>query len=130
MTDEGRRAEENDEEAAKQCSQPKPISQEVGGKKSWEDLMQEEELQSLQEKVEKAMLDDARSKLMELKKDQSWAKVSTAWPRHWKDLVHDEDGGKDMFGRRPQDGRVSSSLLLPVRPGVDEAHADSSFQQQ
>ena len=26
------------------------------------------------------------------------------WPKHWKDLVHDDDGGMDMFGRRPQNG--------------------------
>ena len=74
--------------------------------------MQEEELQSLQEKVEKAMVDDARFKLMELKKDQAWASVSTGWPKHWKDVVHDEDGGNDMFGRRPQDGRAKLKATL------------------
>ena len=26
-------------------------------------------------------------------------------PTHWKDTVHEEEGGKDILGPRPQDGR-------------------------
>ena len=39
--------------------------------------------------------------IMEMKQN---SKQQERWPSHWKDLVHDDDGGMDMFGRRPQNG--------------------------
>ena len=57
-------------------------------------------------KIEADMLETTRRALMQIKSDEKWKAPSTRWPSHWKYLVHDEDGGYDMFGRRTQDGRV------------------------
>ena len=43
---------------------------------------------------------------MQVRQDEKWKTLSTHWPSHWKDLVHDEDGGYDMFGRKTQDSRA------------------------
>ena len=53
------------------------------------------------------MIDKTQKALMHLKSDDNWSKPSNKWPEHWKDLLHDEDGGCDMFGRRTQDGRAT-----------------------
>ena len=42
---------------------------------------------------------------MQFSSNDNWAKPSKKWPSHWKDLLHDEDGGYYMFGRRTHDGR-------------------------
>ena len=65
-------------------------------------------LHILGEKIEKDMIDKTRKALMQI--DAS--KPTTMWPSHWKDLVHDEDGGYDMFGRRTQDGRLTLKQKL------------------
>ena len=44
---------------------------------------------------------------MQLKSDDGWAKASTKWPSQWKDLLFNEEGGHDMFGRRTQDRRAT-----------------------
>ena len=62
------------------------------------------DLNSLRERIEMDMLNKTRQALMQLKSDNKWARASTKWPSHGKDILHDEDGGYDMFGRRTQDG--------------------------
>ncbi len=52
----------------------------------------------LREKIEKDMIDTTRKALIQL--DAS--NPTTIWPNHWKDLVHDENGGYDMFGAEPK----------------------------
>ena len=97
MTDESRRAHVKDEHAMKQSSEPKPISQ-----IDWH------ELHILREKTEKDILDKTKKAFMKFSNDREGASSAGRWPRHWKDLVHDEDGGCDTFGRRiPQDGRLT-----------------------
>ena len=45
---------------------------------------------------------------MKFNDDRERASSAERWPKHWKDLVHDEDGGYDMFGRRTSlDGRFT-----------------------
>ena len=89
MTDEGRRAQVKEEHAVKQSSEPKPISQSDG-----------HELYILQEKIEKDILDKTKKALMKFNNDRERASSAERWPSHWKDLVHDEDGGYDIIGRR------------------------------
>ena len=97
MTDDGRRAEEHDQEAAKQSSEPKPASRERRHIR-WADIEDnEKELNDFKQ---------AKKALMELKNSRGQCDWSNQVPGHWKDLVHDEDGGYDMFGRRAQDGRL------------------------
>ena len=73
----------------RQSSQPKPISR-AEKNASWADHMKEDhELHILREKIEKDMIDKTRKALMHI--DAS--KPTTRWPDHWKDPVHDEDGG-------------------------------------
>ena len=65
------------------------------------------ELHILREKIEADMIAKTRSALMELRATKEFDRPPPRWPRHWKDLLHDEDGGHDMFGRRTQDGRAT-----------------------
>ena len=80
-------------------------------KVKWADMEDEdqnisEEDLAWKKKIETATIQDVREKLMEIRKQEDWNKRSKEWPRHWKDILHDEDGGNDMFGRGPQDGRA------------------------
>ena len=61
---------------------------------------------TLRKKIEADMLNETRKALMQARSDEKWRTSSTQWPSHWKDLIHDEDGGYDMSGRRTQDGRA------------------------
>ena len=62
----------------------------------------------LREKIEKDILDKTKKALMKFNNDRERASSAERWPSHGKDLVHDEDGGYDMFARRtPQDGRLT-----------------------
>jgi len=63
-------------------------------------------LTTLRKKIEADMLNKTRKALMQVRSDEKWRTSSTQWPSHWKDLVHDEDGGYDMLGCRTQDGRA------------------------
>ena len=63
-------------------------------------------LTTFRKKIEADMLDKTRRALKQIKSDEKWRASSTRWPSHWKDLVHDEDGGHDMLGRRTQDVRA------------------------
>ena len=62
MTDEGRRAQDEDEHAVKQSSEPKPISQSDG-----------HELYILREKIKKDILDKTRKALMKFNNDRERA---------------------------------------------------------
>ena len=62
---------------------------------------------------------------MQLKSCNNWARVSSNWPSRWKDILHDEDGGYDMFGRRTQDGRATLKHYL-----AKLAFADSTERAQ
>ena len=64
---------------------------------------EDQELHILREKIEEDMIDKTRKAIMQINVN----KPSARWPDHWKDLLHDEDGGYDMFGRRTQDGRLT-----------------------
>ena len=65
----------------------------------------------LQEKIEKAMLEQTRRKLVQMK-GENLIKISDRWPSNWEDIVHGGNGGNDMLGRRPQDGRLRLSQGL------------------
>ena len=79
---------------------PKPISR--GPRVSWADQTEEEnELNMLRRKIEDDMFKKTKRCIMEMKQNSNHQEN---WPIHWKDLVHDDDGGMDMFGRRPQHG--------------------------
>ena len=64
-------------------------------------------LTTLRKMIEADMLNKTRKALLQVRSDEKWRTSSTQWPSHWKDLVHDEDRGYDMFGRRTQDGRAT-----------------------
>ena len=79
---------------------PKPISRER--RVSWADQTEEEEeVKELRRKIEEDIYKKTRRCIMEMRQS---SRQQEEWPSHWKDLVHDEDGGMDMFGRRPQNG--------------------------
>ena len=66
---------------------------------------------------------------MQLKSDGNWSEPSSKWPGHWKDLLHDEDGGCNMFGRRTQDGRATLKhdlAKLAFADGAEWAQDDVS----
>ena len=63
-------------------------------------------LTTLRKKIEADMLNKTRKAFMQGRSGEKWRTSSSQWPSHWKELVHDEDGGYDMFGRRTQDGRA------------------------
>ena len=63
---------------------------------------EDQELHILREKIEKDMIDEPRKAIMQINAN----KPAARWPDHWKDPVHGEDAGYDMFGRRTQDGRI------------------------
>ena len=72
MNDEGRRAENKQEDADKQSSEPKPISRKEPRKK-WADLGgEEEQLQSQKEIIELEMVRKAKKAIMQLKIDKGW----------------------------------------------------------
>ena len=54
------------------------------------------------------MIDKTRKAIMQINVNMPAAR----WPDHWKDLVHDEERGYDMFGRRTQDGRLTLKQKL------------------
>ena len=75
------------------------------------------------------MIDKTRKALMQLKSGGDRLNTSNQWPKHWKDLLHDEDGGCDMFGRRPQDGRATLKhelAKLAFADGAEWAQDDVS----
>ena len=121
MTDEGRQAGgQKDEDAHRHSPQPKPIS-----RVRWADLADEEEKQLLTRRIEEDLRYRTHKQLMELSEERSRSKP---WPKHWKDILHDEDGGHDLFGRRtPQDGRelLKSTLAkLGLHNGMEYASDD------
>ena len=63
-------------------------------------------LTTFRKKIEADIFNRTRKAFMQGRQDEKWRTSSTHWPSHWKDLVHDEDGEYDMFGRRTQDGRA------------------------
>ena len=79
------------------------------------DRRENQGLHILQEKVEKDMVDKTWKAIMQI----NVSKPTTRWPDHRKDLVHDEDGGYDMFGRRTQDGRFTLKQELAKLAFVD-----------
>ena len=88
-------------------------------------MTEDHKLHILREKIEKGMIDKTRKALMQI--DAS--KPTTRWPNHWKDLVHDEDGGYDMFGRRTHDGRLTLKQelsKLAITDGREWAQDDVS----
>ena len=51
------------------------------------------------------------------------------WPEHWLDKFHESDGGRDMFGEKPQDGQTiwrDEIMGLMVRDGQTSAWDDVS----
>ena len=112
MTHECRRAQVKDEHAVKQSSGPKPISQSDG-----------QVIHILRERIEKDILDKTKKALMKFNDNRERASSAQRWPSDWKDLVHDEDGGYDMFGRRtPQDGRLTLKQELSKLALSDGQH--------
>ena len=97
---------------------PKPISQR--SRVSWADEADEEkeenkthlirekerenEIHILRQQIEKDMFTKTKKQIMSMKEASKTNRRIGPWPRHWRDLVHDDDGGMDMFGRRPQNG--------------------------
>ena len=54
-----------------------------------------------------------------------------AWPKHWVDEVHEQDGGEDVRGVRPQVGTEilkREMHLLNCRNGIEYAQDDVSSQ--
>ena len=104
-TDEGRRVEPVLQDQHKQggSTEPKPIRQ-----VNWADMSDEEdELYTLTKKIENDVFLKTKKSLMEFRRSASKNHGSRQWPSNWKDAVHDEDGGYDMFGRRTHDGRAA-----------------------
>ena len=119
-TDEAGRVAEKKEDAVEQRPQPKPVSQKKQGKLSWASLTEEEELTDMENQIEHALIENAKKYIMELKNASKASPRCKGLPGHWKDLVHDEDGGMDMFGRRtPQDGRTILKCTL-MKLGLHE----------
>ena len=66
---------------------------------------------------------------MQLRSSGDRLERSNQWPKHWKDLLHDEDGSCDMFGRRTQDGRATLKhelAKLAFADGAEWAQDDVS----
>ena len=104
-TDEGRRVEPElqDEHTQGGSTEPKLVRQ-----VSWADMLEEEEeVNELRKKIEHDMFIKTKRSLMEIRQSSGRGHGHKQWPAHWKDAVHDEDGGYDMFGRRTQDGRAT-----------------------
>ena len=56
-----------------------------------------------------------------------------AWPAHWKDTVHEEDGGNDKSGSRPQVGTgiyTDEITALMAKDGTTTAWDDVSGNEQ
>ena len=88
---------------------PKPISQR---KVRWSDEV-----------------DDTEEELMTMATTKERGDRYEAWPANWKDMIHDEDGGMDMFGRRPQNGTATlrhELSKLAFSDGVEWAQDDVS----
>ena len=68
------------------------------------------------------MVDKTRMQLQKAKNDLRQTSRTETWPAHWRDIVHDLDGGNDMFGRRPQDGRAKLKEALAKLAYHDSGH--------
>ena len=102
-TDDGRRVEPalHDDHRQGGSTEPKLVRH-----VSWADMSEDEsEETKLRRDIEKDMFIKTKKALMEIRKSSGSGVRQNRWPAHWKDVVHDEDGGIDMFGRRIQDGR-------------------------
>ena len=57
---------------------------------------------------------------------------SGGWPEHWRDPVHEEDGGRDVHGVRPQEGieLLKKELdALVFKDGISTARDDVSGKE-
>ena len=74
----------------------RPLHGSMDALESPSDIEDEDELRELEDKIEKAMVDNAKKVIAELKKSEGWTNAASAWPGHWKDLVHDEVSFRDF----------------------------------
>ena len=56
--------------------------------------------------------------------------ASTFIPKHWRDNRHDDDGGNETLGYRPQDGRsILREQLLDLRISQGEVFQEEALQE-